>query len=138
MTINTRRLDVSSQERELGHIMVKRLCVQPNDVGVATVVLGMAMLALNSIDVWNCTVKAAASGYVLIDFFVAEKAKVILSTFSKGAMTLFTGTFELGVVAYNRPWHYQRFQYSSDRCGRLQHEEDSDAKRNPHSHGSQN
>ena len=66
--------DVVPGKGEFGHVMVKCVRIQPDDVRFPALMLAMAILAVGNGNVGNCAVEAASSGDIFVNVFVAEEA----------------------------------------------------------------
>lgn len=71
MAIRASDLYVATDERKLGHVMVECVRIEPDDIGISTLVLGVTMLALDNAQIGDCAMKPPLSGDILVDFLMA-------------------------------------------------------------------
>jgi len=102
MARGARKLGVRAVQRELCHSMVKGVRVEAYDICVATLVVGVAVLALSGRDPRNSRVEAPSPADIRCDVLVANEAKVVLPPLLKCTMALVAVRFELRVTLDDR------------------------------------
>ena len=109
MAIAASDIEVPAREFEIGQMVIEQRGIQQNDIGVPSLVIGMAIRAV----ILNCPpgspMKSLAAVAVVRDFLMAIQTKIRLRTFCERAMTFFTLIFKLRVSLNQRPRHQQAF-----------------------------
>lgn len=94
---------VRTVQRELGHSVVKGIRVEANNVGVASLMIRVAMFALGARDVRNGAVETPPPADIRCDVLVADETQIVLLLLLKNTMALLAVRFELRVTLDDRP-----------------------------------
>ena len=88
---------------EVGDVVVEQLGIEEHDVGVASLVVGVAAPALRGADLVAAAVKPAVSFQIGGHRLVAAQAQRVLGVSRERRMTVVAGGLQLGVRLGQRP-----------------------------------
>jgi hypothetical protein len=102
MTRGASSLGVRTVQRELGHSVVKGIRVEANNVGVASLMIRVAMFALGARDVRNGAVETPSPANIRRDVLVANETQIVLPILLKYAVALLAIRFNFRVTLDDR------------------------------------
>lgn len=92
---------MDSFQRKFGHSVIESIRIESNNIGVPTLVVGMAVFALHAGNIGNDAVKATLSDDGFLDILVTEEAQIILPLFSECTVAFVAVRFELRMALHD-------------------------------------